>query len=65
MWNNIYNVDKRHPAAVVKRENLDYEYKKNNFYLEYAKSGFDNPDYPMLSIKKNIRNCLYLQLYPD
>ena len=37
MWNNVYDIDKRHPATVVKQENLDYEYKKNNFYMEQAK----------------------------
>ena len=31
MWNNIYDVDKGHPATVVKRENADYKYKKTIF----------------------------------
>ena len=51
---NVYDVDKRHPATVVKQENPDYEYKKQ-FLSRIGK----NSDYPKLSIKKNIRNRLY------
>ena len=32
----VYDIDKRHPATVVKWENLDYEYKKQ-FLFEISK----------------------------
>ena len=60
-WNNLYDIDKRHPGTVVKRENPDYEHKKNNFFRNRQRSGLNKLDYLKLSIKKNIRNRLYLQ----
>ena len=37
--NNFYEVDKRHPATVVKRKNPDYKYKKIIFIQNRQRSG--------------------------
>ena len=33
MWNNVYDVDKRHSATVVRRKNQDYKYKKKTIFI--------------------------------
>ena len=70
MWNNVYDVDKRYPAIVVKQKNPDYEYKKTIFIRNRQRSGLNNSVYPKLLLKKHYKLFITLVLfglgkYPD